>query len=238
MLYISDEVVTGFGRLGHWFASDEVFGITPPDIITCAKGMTSGYVPMGGAAIISDRLIAEVSGDMSQGGATFSNGYTYSGHPVSAAAALKNIEIIEGEGGILDHVRAVTPLFQDRLRALGGDHPIVSDARGMGLMGCVECSSGAQATLERDYALGGMIDAHCQANGLILRPIINMCVFSPPPLVMTEAQINQMFDVLGGRGGIQAAADDLARGTGGGCLTRTVPPAPPVRTQAGTPPSF
>ncbi len=207
VLYISDEVVTGFGRLGHWFASDEVFGITP-DIITCAKGMTSGYVPMG-AAIISDRLIAEVSGDMSQG-ATFSNGYTYSGHPVSAAAALKNIEIIEGEG-ILDHVRAVTPLFQDRLRALG-DHPIVSDARGMGLMGCVECSSGAQATLERDYALGGMIDAHCQANGLILRPIINMCVFSPP-LVMTEAQINQMFDVLGR--GIQAAADDLARGTGG-----------------------
>ena len=81
VLYISDEVVTGFGRLGHWFASEEVFGIQP-DIITCAKGMTAGYVPMG-AAIISDRLIADISGAQSQS-ATFSNGYTYSGHPVSA----------------------------------------------------------------------------------------------------------------------------------------------------------
>ncbi|MDU8929955.1 aminotransferase [Alisedimentitalea sp. MJ-SS2] len=204
VLYISDEVVTGFGRLGHWFASEDVFGITP-DIITCAKGMTSGYVPMG-AAIISDRLIADVSGDASRG-ATFSNGYTYSGHPVSAAAALKNIEIFESEG-ILEHVRAVTPLFQDRLKALG-DHPIVSDARGMGLMGCVQCFSGDEDSLERDYALGGMIDDHCQANGLILRPIINMCVFSPP-LVINEVQINQMFDILAA--GIQAAADALSKG--------------------------
>lgn len=204
VLYISDEVVTGFGRLGHWFASNEVFGITP-DIITCAKGMTSGYVPMG-AAIISDRLIADISGEQSQD-ATFSNGFTYSGHPVSAAAGLKNIEIIESEG-ILEHVRAVTPLFQERLQALG-DHPIVSDARGMGLMGCVQCSSGDEDSLERDYALGGMIDAHCQANGLILRPIINMCVFSPP-LVINEAQINQMFDILSDA--IQSAADELAKG--------------------------
>ncbi|MCI2399635.1 aminotransferase [Aliiroseovarius subalbicans] len=202
VLYISDEVVTGFGRLGHWFASEEVFGITP-DIITCAKGMTSGYVPMG-AAIISDRLIDDISGAASQD-ATFSNGYTYSGHPVSAAAALKNMEIIESEG-ILEHARAVTPLFQERLQALS-DLPIVSDARGMGLMGCVECSSGDVASLERDYALGGVIDAFCQANGLILRPIINMCVFSPP-LIINEAQINQMFDILAQ--GIRHAADQMA----------------------------
>ncbi len=202
VLYISDEVVTGFGRLGHWFASEEVFGITP-DIITCAKGLTSGYVPMG-AAIISDRLIDQVSGEMSKD-ATFSNGYTYSGHPVSAAAALKNIEIIENEG-ILDHVKEVAPLFQKRLRGLS-DMPFVSDTRGMGLMGCVECTDVPNASLERDYALGSLIDRHCQTQGLILRPIVNMCVFSPP-LVITEQQINQMFDIL--ENGIKAAADEVS----------------------------
>ena len=202
VLYISDEVVTGFGRLGHWFASQEVFGITP-DIITCAKGMTSGYVPMG-AAIISDRLINDISGEMSKG-AAFSNGYTYAGHPVSAAAALKNIEIFEAEG-ILDHVKEMTPLFLERLGALS-DMPFVTDTRGMGLMGCVECSGEGETSLERDYEFGSLIDAHCQSQGLILRPIINMCVFSPP-LVISEPQINQMFDIL--ESGIKAAGNALS----------------------------
>ena len=112
VLYISDEVVTAFGRLGHWFASKEVFDIEP-DIITCAKKLTSGYVPMG-ACVISDRIFSKISGEHSQG-ATFSNGYTYSGHPVSSAAALKNIEIIENEG-LLEHVREIAPYFQQRLR--------------------------------------------------------------------------------------------------------------------------
>ncbi|MCP5075913.1 MAG: aminotransferase [Rhodobacteraceae bacterium] len=192
VLYISDEVVTGFGRLGHWFASEPVFGIVP-DIITCAKGMTSGYVPMG-ATIISDRLVDEISGDASQG-ATFSNGYTYSGHPVSAAAALKNIEIIEREG-ILEHVRKVGPVFQERLHALR-DLPGVSDTRGLGLVGCVECSTGLnpEDTLAADYEIGTRIDAHCQELGLIVRPLINMCVFSPP-LIISEGEITTMFNIL------------------------------------------
>ena len=205
ILYISDEVVTAWGRLGHWFASEEVFGIVP-DIITTAKGLTSGYVPMG-ACIISDALIESVSGDNAKG-ATFSNGYTYSGHPVSAAVALKNIEIFERDG-ILEHVRAVTPLFQERLRALR-DHPIVGDTRGMGLVGCVECrvdGAGADA-LEVDRAIGARIDLHCQELGLILRPLINMCVFSPP-LIITPDQIDQMFDIMAE--GIRRAADDLTR---------------------------
>ncbi|WP_170407427.1 aminotransferase [Ruegeria arenilitoris] len=205
VLYISDEVVTGFGRLGHWFASEEVFDIVP-DIITCAKGMTSGYVPMG-ACIISDRLIEDVAGDKSQG-ATFSNGYTYSGHPVSAAAALKNIEIIEREG-ILEHVRNVSPHFEARLGALA-DLPLVGDARGKGLVGCVECVADASAedVLALDKSVGAMIDAHCQENGLILRPIINMCVFSPP-LIITDGQIDQMFDIL--EDGIRKTTDDLVK---------------------------
>ena len=205
VLYISDEVVTAFGRLGHWFASEEVFGITP-DIITCAKGMTSGYVPMG-ACILSDRLVAEVSGAEARG-ATFSNGFTYSGHPVAAAAALKNIEIIEREG-LLEHVRRIAPHFQERLRALA-DLPIVGDVRGMGLMGCVECVADrvSRNPLALDTEVGARIDAHCQELGLIVRPIINMCVFSPP-LIITGGQIDRMFDILAE--GIRRASDDLAR---------------------------
>lgn len=204
VLYISDEVVTGFGRLGHWFASEEVFDIVP-DIITCAKGLTSGYVPMG-ACMISDRLIEDISGDASKG-AVFSNGFTYSGHPVSAAAALANIEVFERDG-ILEHVRAVTPLFEERLHALA-DLPLVGNARGKGLMGCVECRVKAQGDqLEMDHSVGGIIDGHCQEMGLLLRPLINMCVFSPP-LVIEEAQINQMFDIL--ERGIKRTTDDLAK---------------------------
>ncbi|MEM9580166.1 MAG: aminotransferase [Pseudomonadota bacterium] len=192
ILYISDEVVTAFGRLGHWFASREVFGIQP-DIITCAKGLTSGYSPMG-AAIFSDRLMADITGAKGQG-ATFSNGYTYSGHPVSAAAGLASMQIIERDG-ILEQVRTNTPLFQQRLSALS-DLPLVVDARGVGLMGCVQCSyeGDRNSTLARDYELGALIDAECQSRGLLLRPIINMCVMSPP-LVITQDQINQMFDIL------------------------------------------
>lgn len=205
VLYISDEVVTGFGRLGHWFASEDVFAITP-DIITCAKGLTSGYVPMG-ACIISDRLVEEVSGDGAKG-SIFSNGYTYSGHPVSAAAALKNMEIIESEG-ILEHVRAISPHFQERMRALA-DLPIVGDVRGMGLMGCVECVAdrASRNPLSLDKEVGHRIDAHCQELGLIVRPLINMCVFSPP-LVITLGEIDRMFDILAE--GIRRASDDLAR---------------------------
>lgn len=203
ILYISDEVVTGFGRLGHWFASEEVFGIQP-DIITCAKGMTSGYVPMG-SCIISDRLIAEVSGDRGQD-ATFSNGFTYSGHPVSAAAGLKTIEIMERDG-VLEHVREITPLFQERLAALA-ELPLVGDARGMGLVGCVECVADPTADnlLDLDKSVGALIDHHCQQNGLVLRPIINMCVFSPP-LIISESELNQMFDIL--EKGIRLATQDL-----------------------------
>ena len=189
VLYISDEVVTAFGRLGHWFASKDVFGIEP-DIITCAKGMTSGYAPMG-AAIFSDRLVAEVSGR----DAVFSNGFTYSGHPVSAAAGLTSMEIIESEG-ILEHVRRVTPLFQQRLARLR-EIDLVTDTRGMGLIGCVQCSWKGKTSgpLAEDYTIGARIDEACQKRGLLVRPIVNMCVFSPP-LVMTEDQIGQMFDIL------------------------------------------
>ncbi|MCC5969022.1 MAG: aminotransferase [Pararhodobacter sp.] len=205
VLYIADEVVTGFGRLGHWFASESVFGMVP-DIITSAKGLTSGYAPLG-ACILSERLFEDISGDASQG-AVFSNGFTYSGHPVSAAAALKNIEIIEREG-VLEHVRALTPHFQKRLAALRA-LPLVGDTRGMGLMGCVECvaDQSARDPLALDKVVGGLIDAHCRDLGLIVRPLLNMCVFSPP-LIISHDEVDQMFDIL--EKGIRLTTDDLVR---------------------------
>ena len=205
VLYISDEVVTAFGRLGHMFASDTVFGIVP-DIITCAKGITSGYIPLG-AVLISDRLIREV-GDNEARGATFANGFTYSGHPVACAAALKNMDIIEEED-LLEHVRRIGPYFQERLRTLE-ELPIVGEVRGMGLMACVECvtSKETRMPLTMAYDIGNRIDAHCQAMGLIVRPIINMCVISPP-LIINKEQIDTLVNIL--RRGIEKATADIRR---------------------------
>lgn len=221
ILYISDEVVTAFGRLGHWFASEAVFGITP-DIITFAKGVTSGYVPLGGLAI-SDALLADIEAD--DDGVMFANGYTYSGHPVSCAAALANIGIMERED-LLGHVQEIAPYFQGRLRELE-DLPLVGEVRGVGLMACVDCvadtdrgsvgliggiaeSSGSGETamnaLKLDYAIGARIDRHCQEKGLMVRPMYNMCVMSPP-LVIDKRQIDQMVDAL--RYGIERTTDDL-----------------------------
>ena len=195
VLYISDEVVTGFGRLGHIFASEKVFGITP-DIITSAKGLTSGYVPMG-ATIISDRLINEISSD-DNGDILFSNGYTYSGHPVSAAAAVKNLEILDREN-LLDHVRDVSPHFQERLQALGEKYSIIGDARGMGLLGCLEGAAAPgmpeKKRLAIDYEFGHRMDVATEKRGLLVRPLINMCVFSPP-LVISHEEIDTMFDII------------------------------------------
>ncbi len=194
MLYISDEVVTAFGRLGHWFASEDVFGIVP-DIIICAKGITSGYQPLG-AFLISDKLLQNIQCDENSD-TLFSNGFTYSGHPICCAAALKNIEIIEREG-LLEHVRSVGPYFKERLDNLRKYESIV-DTRSSGLIGCVEGrlfpKQDESDRLESDYQFGATLDKACERLGLIVRPIINMCVFSPP-LVITKEQIDDMYDIL------------------------------------------
>lgn len=195
ILYISDEVVTAFGRLGHWFASEEVFGIVP-DIITCAKGITSGYSPLG-AMIVSDRLVDELRAE-DRADIAFSNGFTNSAHPVSCAAALANFDVFE-DTALLEHVRAVTPHFQKRLSQLE-QFDIVAEARGVGLVGCIEgdlapVGSTEAERLAIDYEFGAMVDKACEERGLIVRPTINMCVFSPP-LIITKAEIDDMFDIL------------------------------------------
>lgn len=190
IIYISDEVVTGFGRCGHWFASQEVFGITP-DIITFAKGVTSGYVPLGGFAV-SDALLQRISGAAAKG-SYFSNGYTYTGHPVSCAAGLANIELIDRDE-ILAHVRNIAPYFQSELQKLRR-FKLVGDVRGIGLLGCVECTVDKSDSRDMPSDLGSIIDQHCHENGLIVRPLGDMCVLSPP-LIITAGQIDEMVAIL------------------------------------------
>jgi adenosylmethionine-8-amino-7-oxononanoate aminotransferase len=206
IVYIADEVVTGFGRLGHWFASEAVFDVVP-DIIVFAKGVTSGYIPLGGIAV-SDALMAAVSGEQA-GGNCFNNGYTWSGNPVACAAALASWDIIEREN-LLEHVREIGPYFQQQLRTLN-DIPLVAEVRGMGLMGAVEmriARAPGVDTLEADYTIGDLVDHYCQQYGLLVRPFINICIMSPP-LVITRAQVDEMVNAL--RKGLEAALAELRK---------------------------
>jgi putrescine aminotransferase len=202
--YIADEVVTGFGRLGHWFASEKVFGIVP-DIIIFAKGVTSGYIPMGGYAV-SDQFMAEISGDNADG-CLYSNGYTWSGNPVACAAALASWDILEKEN-LLQNVLEVGPYFQEQLRTLA-ENPLVGNVRGTGLMAAVEMTiqgRDEEDLLEKDYAIGEMVDSHCQRLGLLVRPFINICIISPP-LIITRAQVDELVTAL--REGMRLTLEDL-----------------------------
>jgi adenosylmethionine-8-amino-7-oxononanoate aminotransferase len=191
ILYISDEVVTAFGRLGHVFASKDVFGIEP-DMITFAKGVTSGYFPLGGVMIRS-KLFQDLR-QSNHSDAMFAHGLTYSSHPVGCAVALKNLDILED--GLLEQTRTKSVHFQQRLKALE-DLPLVGEVRGVGMMAGIECVADhvSNNPLALDLDVGKRIDKHCQELGLLVRPLINMCVMSPP-LTISESQIDHMADIL------------------------------------------
>ena len=202
ILFIADEVVTGFGRLGHIFSSEKVFEVIP-DIICFAKGVTSGYFPLGGI-VISKKLIDDLRSS-NHSDAMFGHGLTYSSHPIGCAVALKNIELMEN--GILDNVLELSPIFQSRLKTLL-DLPIIGDVRGEGLMACIECIADYDDTnpLSLDIKVGEIIDKHCQKLGLLLRPAINMCILSPP-LILNKNDIEKIVNIL--REGITLAMDEL-----------------------------
>jgi len=204
ILFIADEVVTAFGRLGHVFASKDVFGIEP-DMITFAKGVTSGYFPLGGVVISSALMEAIRSSDHAD--AMFAHGLTYSSHPIGCAAALKNLDLLED--GLLEHVRAVGPYFQAQLKTLE-ELPLVGEVRGVGLMACVECAADRESRnpLALDMEVGKRIDAHSHELGLLVRPLIHMCVMSPP-LIITRSQVDDIVAIL--REGISRTMEDLRR---------------------------
>ncbi|MCA0184647.1 MAG: aminotransferase [Proteobacteria bacterium] len=203
ILFIADEVVTAFGRVGHWFASLSEFGVQP-DMITTAKGLTSGYVPLG-ALIFSDRIWAA----MAEGGQRwFTSGLTYSGHPVSCAAALKNIEIIEREG-LLDHASKIGSYFEARMKPLEA-LPLVGNVRGRKLMLCVEsvADKATKALLPDAANESKRISDVAEAMGLIVRPIGHLNVMSPP-LILTEGQVDFIAETL--EKAITRVTDDLVR---------------------------
>ena len=206
ILFVADEVVTAFGRLGHFFASEDVFGIVP-DVINSAKGLTSAYAPLS-ATLISDEIYDVISVPQAEG-SVFAHGFTYSGHPVCCAAALKNIEIMERED-LCGHVRRVGPYFSERLATLS-DLGIVGDVRGSHFMQCVEnvADKETRALFDPSVHVGDRVANACEKRGLIVRPIAHLNVLSPP-LVLTTDQIDWMVDVL--REGIIEVQADLVAG--------------------------
>ncbi len=203
ILFIADEVVTSFGRLGHWFASLDEFGVQP-DMICTAKGLTSGYVPLG-ALIISDRMWEAMAAD---GARWFTAGFTYSGHPVSCAAGLKNIEIMERED-LLGNAARVGAYFEARLGALEA-LPLVGQVRGRKLMLCVEsvADKGTKAVLPDAAGESKRISNAAEAMGLMVRPMGHLNVMSPP-LVITEANVDFVVEVL--EKAIRGVTDELVR---------------------------
>jgi 4-aminobutyrate--pyruvate transaminase len=193
VLFIDDEVITGFGRTGSAFGST-TYGIEP-STTTLAKALSSAYLPIS-AVLVPDWLydpVAEQSGRIGN----FGHGYTYSGHPVCAAVALETLKIYE-ETQLFDAVARLSPQFQARLRALGG-HPLVGEARGVGLIGAVElvADKATKASFEPARGVGALCANHCRERGLITRALgdsIALC----PPLVITEAQVDELFTKLEG----------------------------------------
>ena len=187
ILLIADEVVCGFGRTGRWFGQ-EAFGFEP-DFMTLAKGITSGYQPLG-AVMVGDR-VAQVLIDE---GGEFHHGYTYSGHPVACAVALANLRILEEEG-LVDRVRDdIGPYLQRRWAELG-NHPLVGEARGLGLIGALELvAHKASRTFFRDRGrVGTLCRDHCFANGLVMRAVRDTMIISPP-LVLSHAEADELVD--------------------------------------------
>ena len=189
ILLISDEVICAFGRLGHWFAYEK-FGYRP-DLVTFAKAVTSGYIPLGGV-MVGDR-VAKVL--IEQGG-EFNHGYTYSGHPVACAVALANLDIIESEN-LVGRVRDDSGPYLAQQFATLLDHPLVGQAETCGLMaGLVLVKDKASNTVfPPDLSVGMVCRGHCFANGLIMRAVGDRMIIAPP-LTITHAQIDEMMGLI------------------------------------------
>jgi putrescine aminotransferase len=189
VLLVSDEVICGFGRTGHWFGCER-FG-TRPDLMTFAKGVSSGYIPLGGV-LVGDR-IAKVL--IEQGG-EFNHGYTYSGHPVACAVALANIRVIQREH-LVEKVRDdLGPYLAQHFAALA-EHPLVGETQTCGLMGAVQLVKDKATGAAFDGALevGMVCRGHCFGNGLIMRAVGDRMIIAPP-LVITRAQIDEMVALI------------------------------------------
>jgi putrescine aminotransferase len=197
VLFVADEVITGYGRLGEWFASGR-FGLDP-DLITSAKGLSSGYLPIG--AVIAGPRVAE---PFWRPGSTeiFRHGYTYSGHPAAAAVALANLDLIEREQ-LIPRVAGLEPVLASAMAPLAG-HELVGAVRsGTGLLAAVEIAEDARAA---DPAIGQKLVLAIRARGVLTRLLRGVALQVSPPFVITESEIGRIAEAFGG------ALDEVARG--------------------------
>ncbi|WP_282040417.1 aspartate aminotransferase family protein [Halomonas alimentaria] len=186
ILLVADEVICGFGRLGEWFGSVH-YGLEP-DLMPIAKGLSSGYLPIGGVLVgdrVADTLIEE--------GGEFFHGFTYSGHPTCAAVAQRNLELMEAEG-VVERVRDdLGPYLAQRWQALA-KHTLVGEARSLGLIGALELIDPATGErFDKALAVGNLCRDLCFASGLVMRSVGDTMIISPP-LVITHAEIDELVD--------------------------------------------
>ena len=192
VLMVADEVICGFGRTGNMWGS-QTYDIRP-DMVTCAKQLSSGYLPIS-ALMISDKVYEVLKAQSRKHGA-LGMGYTYGGHPVSCAVALETLKIYE-ERDTVGHVRSVAPRFQKRLAQLGNS-TLVGEARGVGLIGALELvmNKNSAEQYPAEVKAGATLAARAQARGLIVRALPGDVIGICPPLIITEAQIDELFDSL------------------------------------------
>lgn len=193
ILFIADEVICGFARTGNWWGS-ETYSIAP-DIMTCAKQLSSAYQPIG-ATLINAKVYEALEAQSTELG-TFGTGFTYGGHPVAAAVALETLRIYQTDG-ILERVRAVGPRFLERVQALQ-NHPLVGQARGVGLIGAVElvADKGSKTPFPTERKIAMAVAAAAKEHGVIVRPVPGDTVAFCPPLIIDENGIDELFDAVG-----------------------------------------
>jgi 4-aminobutyrate--pyruvate transaminase len=189
VLLIADEVICGFGRTGEMWGST-TYGLQP-DMIACAKALSSGYMPIG-AVMVSDAIYQALVQQSEKIG-VFSHGFTYSGHPVSSAVALETLKIYE-QDDMLSHVRSMAPRMQAALRGFS-DHPLVGEVRGIGLVGALElvADKAAKTPFDPAEAVGPFLIKRAHHHGVILRALGDSIAFCPP-LIIKEAEIDLMFE--------------------------------------------
>ena len=193
VLFVADEVITGFGRTGEWFASGR--WSLEPDLITCAKGITSGYLPLG--AVIAAPRVWEPF--WAEGAGMWRHGYTYTGHATVAAAALANLDVIEREG-LVARARELESELAEALEPLAG-HALVSEVRaGTGVMAAVQIDP---AALEDDPELLGRIVPACRRAGIMTRTLATGAIHVSPPLILDDPGLKELAE------GIGAALDEL-----------------------------
>jgi 4-aminobutyrate--pyruvate transaminase len=192
VLIVADEVITGFGRTGRMFGS-QTYEIKP-DILVVSKALTSSYIPL--SALVFSDAIYQVLADNSAKIGVFAHGFTASGHPVATAVAMENLDIIE-ERGLVDNAASLSEQFQARIRKFA-DHPYVGEARGIGLIGALEfvADKKTKAAFAEPGSVGARLAGLAQEEGLIIRAIGDIVAFCPP-LIITSAEVDEMFDRFG-----------------------------------------